>query len=133
MTDDTIVFLRISRKESRNIFECNQRNIETVAKTDKTTCFVAGVDVKNAGKISRLIGYDTYRTTCHAGKADDDILCKVRHDFEEITVVYHAFDNVFHIIRYVRICRNDCIQRSVFAVGFVGARLFPGFIHIILR
>ena len=133
MTDDTIVFLCISRKESRNIFKGNQWDIETIAETDKTACFVTGINIENTGKISRLVRYDTYRTTCHTGKADNDILCKVRHHFEEITIVYNAFDNVFHVIRYVRIYRNDRIQRSIFAVCFVGARLFLGFIHIILR
>ena len=65
VTDDTIVFLCISRKESRNIFECNQWNIEAIAETDKTACFVAGINIENTGKISWLIRYDTYRTTCH--------------------------------------------------------------------
>ena len=36
VADDTVIFLRVSRKEARNIFESNQRNVETVAETDET-------------------------------------------------------------------------------------------------
>ena len=89
------------------IFESNQRNVETVAETDETARLVAGINIEHSGKVGRLIGDDTYRTTCQSCKTDKDILGKVRHNFKEITVVHHSLDDIFHIIRNVRVCRND--------------------------
>ena len=133
MADDTVIFLRVSRKEARNIFESNQRNVETVAETDETARLVAGINIEHSGKVGRLIGDDTYRTTCQTCKTNEDILGKIRHNFKEIAVVYHSLDDIFHIIRNIRVCRNDSVQNGVFTVGFIRAVLLFSFIHIILR
>ncbi len=133
MTDDTVVFLSISRKEARNIFESNQWNIETVTETDETACFVAGVNIEHSGKVSRLVGDDTYRTTCQTGKTNNDIFGKIRHYFEEIAVIHHSFYNIFHVIRNVRVCWDDGIQSNIFAIDFIRAVLLSSLIHIVLR
>ena len=133
VADDTVIFLRVSRKEARNIFESNQRNVETVAETDETARLVAGINIEHSGKVGRLIGDDTYRTTCQTCKTNEDILGKIRHNFKEIAVVYHSLDDIFHIIRNIRVCRNDSVQNGVFTVGFIRAVLLFSFVHIILR
>lgn len=110
VTDNTIVFLCTSWQESRYIFECYNRNIETVAETDETRSLVRSVNIKHTCQICRLIGNDTYRTSTQTSKTDYNILCKVRHNLEEIMIVDYRFDDVFDIIWHVRVVRNNCHQ-----------------------
>ena len=133
MADDTVVLLRISGKKSRHIFESNQRNVETVAETDEAACLVAGVNVENTGKVGRLIGDNTNRTACQTCKTDDDILCEVSHYFEEIAVIYYPFDDILHVVWYIRVCGDDGVEYGIFTVGFVSTVLLFRFVHIILR
>ena len=133
MADDTVVFLCISRKESRYVFKRDQRNIEAVAEADETAGLVAGINIEHTGQVSRLVGYDTYRTASHAGETDDDVLGKVGHYFKEIAVVYHSFNDILHVVGNIRISGNNCIQRCIFTVEVVCAVLLLGFVHIVLR
>ena len=110
VTDNTIVFLCTSWQEPRYIFECYNRNIETVAETDETRSLVRSVNIKHTCQICRLIGNDTYRTSTQTSKTDYNILCKVRHNLKEIMIVDYRFDDVFDIIWHVRVVRNNCHQ-----------------------
>ena len=132
VTDNAVVLLSISRQEARNVFKCYQRYVETIAETDKTACLVAGIDIEHSRQISRLIGNNAYRTSTQTGESDNDIFGKVGHYFKEISIVYHAFDDLFHVIGNIRICRDDGIQRLVFTIDFICTRLLACLVHIVL-
>ena len=50
MTNNPTKFLLGSGKKSWHILECDQRNVESVAKTDEPRSLHGRVDIKNAGK-----------------------------------------------------------------------------------
>ena len=104
------MFLCASRQEARYVFESNDRNIEAVAETDKARSLVRSIDVEHTGQVSRLVGYDTYRTSAQASKSYHDVLGKVRHHFKEVVVVDYRFNDVLDVVRHVRVIRNDCHQ-----------------------
>ena len=78
-----------------------------------------------------MVGDDTYRATAEAGKADDDVFGKVRHDFEEVLVVDDRLDDVFDVIGHVRVFGNDGLQGFHLAVYVVGAGRQGSIFHVV--
>ena len=78
MKDYTVVFLTCTRKESRNVNQCYQRNIESVAETNEATCFTRCVAIQASCHNLRLVGYDTDRLSVETSETYDDILSVIR-------------------------------------------------------
>lgn len=62
VADDAVVFLRTAGKEPGDVFQRDDRDIETVAKTDEPGRLVRCVDIEHPGQKCRLVGYDSRRT-----------------------------------------------------------------------
>ena len=127
------MFLCTSWQETRYIFECYNRNIETVAETDETRSLVRSVNIKHTCQICRLIGNDTYRTSTQTSKTDYNILCKVRHNLKEIMIVDYRFDDVFDIIWHVRVVRNNCHQWFFCTTDIICTRNRRSIFHVVRR
>src|SRR5439155_25535810 len=69
-----------------------------------------------------LIGYDTYAETTDVRKAANDVLRVIALHLIELPVVDHARDHVVHVVRLVRVVRNDVEQRLFAPGSWVGAR-----------
>ena len=76
MTDDSLVFLIFSRKESGNVSQCNDRNVVSVTVADKAGSLITGIAVQNAGHIIWLVGYDTYGDSFQTTKSNNDVFGK---------------------------------------------------------
>ena len=83
VADNAVVFLLRARHVTRNVFERKDRNVEAVAEADKACCLIASVHVQRTGEVLRLVSDNANHVTVEADKADDNVLCKFRLDFEE--------------------------------------------------
>ena len=144
MIDDTCVLLSCSAKEARNVHEgqdLEARNvhegqdldIEGVAETNETRCFTACVAVQYSGKPRRLVSDDTGRTTIETSETADDVLRVILVNLHEITIVNNRVDDLMHVVRFVRISRNDVVQVVIHAGDVIGACNYRSFLHIVLR
>ena len=131
MTNDTVVLLHCSWKESRYILESYYRNVEAVAETYKTCYLVACIYVQNTGKEGRLISHDTYRASVKTSESHNCILSKVRHHLEQILVVQYRFYDILYVVRHVRILWYHCLQSLIHSVYVVAARNQRSIIHIV--
>ena len=74
MTNDAAVLLLRAGKKPGDVFECKQRDIKRVAKTDEARALVRCIDVQHSGKKGRLISNYANRFSIEPGEADDDVL-----------------------------------------------------------
>ena len=113
--DDPAEFLLGARQEAGDILESNQRNIESVAKTNEAGTFDGSVDIEDACENSWLIADDADRPSVKPRKAHNEVLCVVFVDFEEKSVVNDGMDSVLDVVRLLRIGRNESVERFVAA------------------
>ncbi len=133
VTDDSAVLLRNSGKKTGHIFKSDQRNVEGIAKTDKTGSFIRGIDVQNAGKIIGLISDYSRRLAVEPPEPYDNILGVLLLDFKKIIIIQHLPDNIPYIIRLIRISRNREIQIRTDSAGKIGSVFFRRILHIVIR
>ena len=107
MADNAVVFLLRARHVTRNVFERKDRNVEAVAEADKACCLIASVHVQRTGEVLRLVSDNANHVTVEADKADDNVLCKFRLDFEEGILVGKAVEHVANIVSALEVVRND--------------------------
>ena len=127
------MLLRHARQEARYIFEGNQRNVEAVAKTDETCSLIGSVYIQHTSQISRLVGYNSYRTTIQTGEANHNILCKMGHHFKEILVIHNRLYYILNVIRNVRVFRNHSLKLFCLTSGIIRTRNKRSILHIIGR
>ena len=106
----TIVLLACTRQESRHIHQSNQRNIESIAEADETSCLTRCIGVETAGHHLWLVGYDTYALAIEASKTNDDIPGIITMYFEEFAMVYDRSDHFVHIVRTVSLVGDNFVQ-----------------------
>ena len=133
MQDDGIVLLTCSGKESGNIDERHDGNVECVAEADEASALAAAVAIEHACKLLGLVGNDADALTVEAGKADDDVLCEVRLNLEELAVIDDAGNYLIHVVRHVRIVGNDVVQVVLHAVDGVGTGYARCLLEVVLR
>ena len=121
MEDDSIVFLTCSRKESRNIHQTDNRNVEGIAEAHEACTLAAGVNIEHTGVGCWLIGNDTHALTIEAGKTGDNVLCKLRLHLKEVTIVGDGLDDLIHVVSLVRIIWKNVVEQILFAVDRIGA------------
>ena len=102
MTDDAVMFLIHARQKAGNILECNERDVEAVAKSNKSGRFYRRVDVQDARKESGLIRHDTDRLSTEPCESDDDVGRKMFLDLEKITFIDNRMNNVADVVGLIR-------------------------------
>ena len=60
MENNSVVFLTCTWEESWNIYERDDRNIESVTEADETRALTLCIAVKHTSVCRRLVGYDAY-------------------------------------------------------------------------
>ena len=116
MQNNTIVFLSCSRKESRNVYQGYQRNIECIAETNEAGTLTRCIAVKYTCQIFGLVGNHTYRLSVHTGKSDDNILGIIFLYFEEFAIIDDSTNHLIHIVWLIRAVRNNLIQKIIHTV-----------------
>ena len=86
MTNDTIMLLINTRKETRYIDKINQRNVERITETDKPCGFVGSIDIQTAGHYIRLVGDNAYAAAVKTREAADNVRSEMFMTFVELSV-----------------------------------------------
>src|SRR5580765_1673206 len=109
MANYSQMFLIYTRQKSRDILECDQRDVETITKTHETRRFNRCVDVQNARKKSRLVGNYPNRITAQTGKPNHDIWCVMLLHLKKITFIDNVMNDIPNVIGLSRGLRNHRI------------------------
>lgn len=113
VADDSAAFLGKTRHEARGIDEVDDGNVEDVAGADEARAFVGGVDVEGSGADGGLVRDDADHDATDSGKADDEVLRKVGHDFHEAVGVDQSIDDQLHVERGFRVVRHQLVHAEV--------------------
>ncbi len=133
MLDDAAELLLGAGEEAGNVLKGDQRNIESVTKSDEARAFHGSVDIKNSRKKGRLIADDPDRAAIETRKTHNKIFRVMFVDFEKIAIVNDGVNGVLHVIRLLRIAGNKCVERFVAASGGVGCGAARGIFQIVRR
>ena len=113
MSNDAIVLLRASRKESRHIHKCNHRNIEGIAKSDETGSFYRCIDVETSRKYLRLVCHESNSLAMNHSESNYNVLSVVGHDFVKLPSIADRSEDQLHIVRLIWITRNNVIKKCL--------------------
>ena len=108
--DDSSPFLVGPGEETRHVLKGQNRDVEGVAKANKSGGFVAGVNVKTTCENFRLIGHNPHGVAAKMAETNHDVLGPIRLNFHESTVVQDLGDDVKNIVRLSGIVGNDAVQ-----------------------
>ena len=133
VVDDAGILLTRSAEETGNVNKRENLNVESIAETYETGCFAGCIAVKHTGEPVGLVGDDTCRATVETGETADDIFCVVFLNFHEVAVVHDSVDNIFHVIRFVRVVRNNLVEAVIYTCGIVLALEDGSLFHVVLR
>src|SRR5262249_10099327 len=133
VADDPAVFLLNSRQKPWHVLEGDQRDVETVAKTDETRALNRGVYVEHARQVRRLIGDYAHRSAAKPGEAHHDVLRVVLVHFKEIAVVHHRVNDVADLVRNVGRLRDYRVQLFVDAINRIACRNPRRIIEVVRR
>ena len=131
VADNAAVFLIGPRQESRYVDEGDDGNIEAVAEADETSGFIRRINIQTASHNTWLVCDDTNAAAVETGKAADDIRSKVLMDFVEFTVIDERADYVLHVVRCIRIIRNNRIQALILTVRIITSINDRCIIHVV--
>ena len=95
---DAQVFLLDSGHVPRDIDKGKERDVEAIAEADETSRLVRGIDIQGSRQNARLVGHDAYDVSLQAGKTRDNILCKIRLNFKEASVIYNICNNLANVV-----------------------------------
>ena len=123
VADDAPEFLLGAGEVSGNVDEGDDGDVEGVTVADEAAGLVGGVDVKTAGKVVGLVGYDAHNAASHPAVPGEDVPGPELLDFEEVSVVKDAPEDVTHVVSLVGVGGDDGTELQVLAEGVVAALL----------
>ena len=133
VSNHAAVFLTNARQKSGHIFQRQNRDIETIAKAHKARAFDRRVNVEDARENHRLLRDDADDAPIHARKTDYDISREMFLHLKKIAVVHNASNDIFYIIRFVRIVRHNVVELFIRAQGRVCRRAARRVFGVVLR
>ena len=133
VADDARVLLTDARQEARNIDEVDERDVERIAEADEACGLVGSVDVEAARHDVRLVRDDADGAAVEARETGDDVRREMLMHFVELAVVDDAADDVLHVVRCIRIVRNDRVQGLIHARRVVARLDDRRVVHVVAR
>ena len=107
MTNNATILLRCPRQESGHVHQSNNGNRKRITKSNEAGCFGGGLNIQTSGEDHRLIGNNTNRTAPHPSKAGQNIACIIGFKLKKITVINDFFNQLMHVVRLIRVVRNE--------------------------
>jgi len=107
-------------------------DVEGVAEADEPGALDRSVVVEHTGQHLGLVGHDAHRAPVEAREADDDVGGEIRLDLEKVMLVRHDPDQRLHVVRLVRIVRQEAVQLGVLAVDGIGVLRQRGRVGVVL-
>ena len=109
MLDDAAEFLRSAWHEAGDIDERNNRNIEGIAKADKSCGLDTAFDIQAPGQDQRLIGNNANSLSSHSCKTNQNIFGVVRLEFKEVSVIHSFKNELLHVIWHIGVIGNQAV------------------------
>ena len=120
-------------QEARHVHEREDRDVEGVAEAHEAGGLLGGADVEHAGELRGLVAHDADRAPVQPREADDDVAREVLLHLEELAVVDEQVHHVAHVVRLVRVVRDDAVELRVLAVGVVARVHLRRQLEVVLR
>ncbi len=98
MPDDAAPLLIGAGKETGNIFEDDEWDIECIAKADEARALRSGINIEHASHRKRLVRNNADRFPIQPSEADEDIRRKPLVDFEKTFAIHDFHNHRSHII-----------------------------------
>src|SRR5262249_56498148 len=112
LANDAAVFLLRAGKESGDVLEGDERDVEAIAEAHKAPAFHRRVDVKDAGQNCRLVGHDPHRPPIKPGKPDNDVFGVMLVYFEKQAGLDYAVTNALDVLGQVELGGADAARFS---------------------
>ena len=122
MSNDASPFLNNAWKETRNILEGNEWDVEGIAESDKSCSLDRGVDVQTTSEDIWLVSNHADATAVKTSKSNDDVFSIIWEQLEEFPIVNNFLNNTHHVVRSVRIVRDERFKLVVAAINWVFRR-----------
>ena len=129
----TSVFLTCTGQESRNILYSKKRYVESITTSYKSCRFIRCIYIKTTCPEFRLICNNSNRGPIHSYKTCYHIFGIMRHDIVDHTIISNFDNNFIHIIRLVRIIRNNIIKLRNHPIYIIATLINRRSFHIIGR
>src|SRR2546425_8704070 len=133
VADNAVVFLLLPGKESGDVYEREQWNVEAVAESNEPRTFDRRIDVERARLNLRLVSDDANGSPLETSKADDDVLGPLFVNFEPRVVVDDPPDDVPYVIWFVGFLRHDLPEFRVRPGRLVVGRDDRRIVHVVRR
>ena len=133
MADDPAPLLRRPREEARHVHEGDERQVERVARAHEARGLHGRVDVERARQRARVVRDDADGMPAEPREAAEDVLRPELVHLEELAVVDDPVDDVAHVVRLVRVLRDDRVELGVLAVDRVGGLEVGRRLDVVLR
>ena len=113
MSNDAAPFLDHTRKESRDVFKSQERNVERIAGSNKACCLDGRIDIKTTGEHFGLVPDHAHGGSVHAGKTDDDVVRIRRKEFHKDAIIHDFLNDLHHVVGFVRVVGDHVLKRVV--------------------
>ena len=131
--DDAAIFLRSAGQEAGHIDQCEDRNVEGIAKAHEARSLARGIDVEAARQHHRLIGDDADAFALDADEAGEDVARVSFLNFKEVALIGQRMDEFAHVVRFVRIVGDERVEPHLHAIGIVVIGAYRRFLAIVER
>lgn len=126
VANDAAVLLRAAREVAGNIDESEDGDVVAIAGSNEASGLHRSVNVEASSELLRLVRNNTDRAALETSKADDHVLGEGWHDLEEVAIIDEVVDDLVHIVREVRVERNQVVKGLFLAVAVIGSVALRG-------
>src|SRR5438876_9898181 len=133
VADDAAELLVRPRQEARDVDEGQEGDVEGVAKPHETRGLDRGRIVEGPGEDLRLVRDDPDRMARESGEADHDVAGPESVDLEPGAPVDNTLDHLEHVIRLVRLPRDDGGEVRIHPVRIVFRGEDGRIVHVVRR
>ena len=119
VSNDASPFLNNAGKESRNVLEGDEWDVECIAKSDESCCFNRSINVQTSSKHIRLITDDADASSIETSETDDDVFSIVRKQFKEFSIINDFLNNTHHVVRSVGIVWDKRFKFVVATIDWI--------------
>ena len=111
--NDAVVFLAGAGEEAGHIDKLDDGNVEGITGADKSCGFLCRSNIQTASKFGGLVGHHAHGSAFDPAKANDDIAGVAFLDFEEVAIINHVGDDIFHVVWLVGRIGNNSIKFQI--------------------
>jgi hypothetical protein len=107
VTNNAAALLLDAGHEPRHVNQRYQWDIEDIAEPYEPCRLVGGIDIERSRFNQGIVGDNAGNNPLDTGKTNDDVSRESLVDFEEVSVIGEAFNDLGHIERILRAFRDQ--------------------------